>query len=162
MSDLSQVEKIIVKTLVKLNSKEELKESYDDWVNYGMDGNISIFDSVARLMSIDVNLELGVQYVRYSFEYYDSIVEGNFNNPMERLSYFDCTVNAVEIEVVSVDYSVQFHAFPSFLDEKMMDIEDNFWDYDPDRETMDYLDSSIDSMDWKSADVTPIKDEIKI
>ena len=65
----------------------------------------------------------------------------------------------VEIETVSARYTVNFNTLPSLLNQKIQDIKEFFWDYDPDRETYDYLESEVDSLDFDGANVEIINND---
>jgi hypothetical protein len=68
-------------------------------------------------------------------------------------------VYGVEIETVSARYTVNFNTLPSLLNQKIQDIKEFFWDYDPDRETYDYLESEVDSLDFDGANVEIINND---
>lgn len=153
MSKLTETEKRIVLMLVKLNSKDKLIDVLGEWEGDGLVGEIQIVRDCYKLLSLSGIEQIDGQYLNYAINNYESIKRKDFSSPIERMVSYDYEVDGVETETVSVRYTVNFNTLPSLLNQKIQDIKEYFWDYDPDRETYDYLESDVDSLDFDDAEV---------
>lgn len=153
MDELTKTEKRILLLLVRLNSKDKLFDVLEQWESDGMVDEIDVVRDCYKLLSLNVSDNIDVQYLYYAVNNYDSIINKDFSSPIERVMGYNYDVPAIEIETISVTYSINFQTLPSLLNEKIHDVKEHFWEYDPDREVYDYLESDIDSMDYHNADV---------
>lgn len=153
MDEFTKTEKRILLMLVKLNSKNKLFDVLKQWVGDGMIGEIDVVRDCYKLLSLNVSNNIDVQYLYYAINNYESIINKDFSSPIERVMGYNYDVPAIEIETISVTYSISFQTLPSLLNEKIHDVKEHFWEYDPDREVNDYLESDVDNMDYDNADV---------
>lgn len=143
--------------LVKLFPKDKLEQEFLEWEENGMTDKIDSVRDCYRLLSISPSWDIDIQYLNYAIKYYQDIKGKKFTNPIERVENYDYMAPAIEIETMSVDYTLSFKTLPSMVNEKLEDIKENFWQYDPNREVRDYLESEIDSIEFYNADVSPNK-----
>ena len=158
MDKLTNMEKKIVFMLTKIFSKSKLEKEFLEWEEGGMvDEIIDSVRSCYKLLSINPSSGIDIQYLNYVLKHYESVKNKNFNNPIERVENYDYLVPGIEIETVSVDYRISFNTLPSMVSEKLYDVKEHFWEYDPEREVNDYLESEIDDLDFTNADISPNK-----
>lgn len=143
MNKLTKKEEIIVKTLVKKFSKDNLDRFIYDYIE---DNHIpSSLKDMIRMIKVDDSFqsEVSIQYLQYAYQYYENIVNGDFSNDIERVKSYALTKETTESEIVYKDYTVNFYSTPSLLERKSDNIKDNFWNYDFDSDTIDYGDSEV-------------------
>jgi hypothetical protein len=80
-------------------------------------------------------------------DFYDEINNGDFSNEMERMMEYEITIPATEQEIVFVDYSVRVKSLPSLIEILAKDVDENLFEYDPDRSVIDYGDSEVVDFD---------------
>jgi hypothetical protein len=155
MDNLTKKEEIIVFSLTRLFDKETLESELKEWIDGGMVDRIDSVMSMYKLMSVgEVRDDIDVQYLNYAIKFYEDIKNKDFSNPIERVKGYDYGVTSVETETMSTYYTTSFESLPSLLEKKKEDIQENFWDYDPERDVIDYLENSIDRLDLDSPDIS--------
>lgn len=154
MKKLTNTEKKIVQFITKLNSIGKLKNALEDFVYDGMSSEIPVVRDAYKLLSLSPSENIDVQYLNYSINNYQKINNKDFSSPIERVSDYSYLAPAVETEIIRVDYHVGFVTLPSMIEQQISDVEEHFWEYDPEREIVDYLETEIDSIDFNNADVS--------
>ena len=155
MDNLTKKEEIIVFSLTRLFDKETLESELKEWIDGGMVDRIDSVMSMYKLMSVgEVRDDIDVQYLNYAIKFYEDIKNKDFSNPIERVKGYDYGVTGVETETMSTYYTTSFESLPSLLEKKKEDLQENFWEYDPEREVIDYFDSSVDRLDLDSPDIS--------
>lgn len=142
---LTQREKILLKVFTKKRSKEEIQQDMRDFIESGGVDTSKSLEMLLKVMSYENFIPVAIQYLNYANKYYDEIVLGDFSNDIERVASFEISVGAKETEVVFVDYTTTVNTLPSLVEVFAEDFMENMWDYNPDREIIDYGDTlSID------------------
>ena len=155
MDNLTKKEEIIVFSLTRLFDKETLESELEEWVDGDMVGRIDSVISMYKLISVgEVRNNIDVQYLNYAIKFYEDIKNKDFSNPIERVKGYDYGVYGVETETMSTYYTTTFESLPSLLEKKKEDLQVNFWDYDSEREVIDYINTNIDRIDSDSPDIS--------
>ena len=145
MDKLTKKEMLIVKYIVAQNSlvtlQKELKE-------YRISGNEpSCVTVVLRYFSIPKHDdEYSIQYLNYCVENYSNINNGDYSKPIERAIKFRIDADSIEIQTIYKTYTVRYVTIPSLKDDTSKRITEDFWDYEPDGEIMDYGDTDIEKL----------------
>jgi hypothetical protein len=146
MDKLTKKEEIIVKLLVKKNSKDELEEFINDYIIHNelpelLTTMIKMVQGESNVKTI-VN-ELSIQYLQYATLFYEDILEDNLTNDIERVKTYTLTKETTESEIEYRNYYVNFNITPSLLKRKTESIKDNFWNSNFDSDTIDYGDTDV-------------------
>jgi hypothetical protein len=136
-------EKIILRALVKLASKEKLSQELINSVQTL--GRSSLVARSAKLVGVDLsNSSISPQYLNYAVNNYEKIKEQEFPDEFERtqtlkvLSESSLRRDMIEKHRLFIPY------LPSMKEEIKDDVEENFWDYDPDLYDEDQRDVEYD------------------
>ena len=155
MDNLTKKEEIIVFSLTRLFDKETLESELKEWIDGGMVDRIDSVMSMYKLISVgEVRDNMDAQYLNYAIKFYEDIKNKDFSNPIERIKGYDYGVTGVETETVSTYYTTSFESLPSLLEKKKEDLQENFWEYDPERDVIDYYENNIDRLDLDSPDIS--------
>ena len=155
MDNLTKKEEIIVFSLTRLFDKETLESELKEWIDGGMVDRIDSVMSMYKLISVgEVRDNMDAQYLNYAIKFYEDIKNKDFSNPIERIKGYDYGVTGVETETVSTYYTTSFESLPSLLEKKKEDLQENFWEYYPERDVIDYYENNIDRLDLDSPDIS--------
>jgi hypothetical protein len=138
---VTEKEKKIIKILVKKFSKEDLKSKLRKYINTNGNEGAEYIEKMLMAMGYTQQSDSAIQYLKYCVDFYDNIVRDEFPDNIERIQSYEITVPATETEVVFVSYSVQVYSLPSLIDVLTEDVKENLWDYNPDRDILDYGDT---------------------
>ena len=144
---------LIVKYIVAQNSlvtlQKELKE-------YRISGNEpSCVTVVLRYFSIPKHEdEYSIQYLNYCVENYSNINNGDYSKPIERAIKFRIDADSIEIQTIYKTYTVRYVTIPSLKDDTSKRITEDFWDYEPDGEIMDYGDTDIEKLLYNDPEIS--------
>ena len=144
---------LIVKYIVAQNSlvtlQKELKE-------YRISGNEpSCVTVVLRYFSIPKHDdEYSIQYLNYCVENYSNINNGDYSKPIERAIKFRIDADSIEIQTIYKTYTVRYVTIPSLKDDTSKRITEDFWDYEPDGEIMDYGDTDIEKLLYNDPEIS--------
>ena len=153
MDKLTKKEMLIVKYIVAQNSlvtlQKELKE-------YRISGNEpSCVTVVLRYFSIPKHDdEYSIQYLNYCVENYSNINNGDYSKPIERAIKFRIDADSIEIQTIYKTYTVRYVTIPSLKDDTSKRITEDFWDYEPDGEIMDYGDTDIEKLLYNDPEIS--------
>ena len=144
MTEITPKEKILVSVLVKLYSKEQLKEELKDLLE-SFNGNSKLVRGAAKLIGIDGYQvsTISIQYLNYAIENYEKIKNKEFPEKIDRVktAYF----YGEETEDITT-YSVK-RAKVNLLSKYFEDVEeyvyDNFYEFDPDTLDVHYGDGDF-------------------
>ena len=156
MSTLTDKERALVKTIVRLNDKESIEYELQDC----MDDHVSSDKVFTSLKLLGLRLPddiLTVQYLRYASENYENIKNNDFSQPITRMQMTDFEYTANETQTVYIRYSIKSYAFEDEINKTANAIESDFWDWDPDEVDRDYGDSDTNYIEHDSSD--PYGDE---
>jgi hypothetical protein len=157
---VTEKEKLVLKVLVKKMTKERMKEEMTNFVDSNGQETPEFVERILLAMSHEEFIPISIQYLNYALKYYDDIVSGDFSNDIERVARFDLTLGAEETEIVFVDYTATVITLPSLIDVIAKDFMENPWEYEPDREIIDYgetLDTKWDDNYDISSPSTPFR-----
>lgn len=157
MNNITPIEKKIVKYICALNTKEDIMEDLKD----RQYTSSRIGSEAMEFLGISINggykkpntHSIAVQYAYYAYKHYDDIKTNKFPKEIERIETLRYTIDGVEWVKREVGYSVEVFSLPSFKDEILKDIDENFWEYDPEYdETYDEetLDSAFETPEFDS------------
>lgn len=138
-------EKMLVKILVRLYTKERLESEFDESIKYG-ESNSSLVNGAGKLIGVETWNTLnrfGSQYLNYAIKNYEDIKNEIYPEKIERVQ--EVLLYAEETENV-VHYStkrVSVYLLPSYIEEASEHIFKNFYEYDPDTLDTDYGDSDF-------------------
>jgi hypothetical protein len=136
---LTEKEKFILSSLVKLRTKEDLNKYLKKYINTnGNEGTELVDKIIESLFGEKKYATFSIQYLKYAVDFYENIKNKDFSNKMERVQSFDLTIPCTERETIFVNYSTTILTLPSLADVITKDVIENLWDYDPDRDIMDY------------------------
>ena len=110
MSTLTDKERALVKTIVRLNDKESIEYELQDC----MDDHVSSDKVFTALKLLGLRLPddiLTVQYLRYASENYENIKNNDFSQPITRMQMTDFEYTATETQTVYIRYSIKSYAF---------------------------------------------------
>ena len=144
---------LIVKYIVAQNSlvtlQKELKE-------YRISGNEpSCVTVVLRYFSIPKHDdEYSIQYLNYCVKNYDNIKNEDYSNPIERAIKFRIDADSIERQTIYKTYTVHYITTPSLKDDTSKRITEDFWDYEPDGEIMDYGDTDIEKLLYNDPEIS--------
>lgn len=162
---VTEKEKLVLKVLVKKMTKERMEEEMSNFVESNGQETPEFLERILMAMSHEEFIPVAIQYLNYAINYYDEIVSGDFSNDIERVASFDIILGAKETEIVFVDYRTTVITLPSLVDVIAKDFMENPWEYDPDREIIDYgdtLDTDWDDQYDISSPSTPFSRPITI
>lgn len=143
---LTKVEEKLIKRIVKDNLFDELESLLDEYIKT-MDVNNPVTDF---LRSIFPNIEdrTCLEILAYCVEFYSKIENDDFSNSMERSADVQYTMLATEQEIVYVSYTIDVDTLPSLAKRMMYTVDENWWEFDPERNIDDYGDSEIVSKEF--------------
>ena len=142
-------EKMLVKILVRLYTKEKLEYEFDETIKYG-ESNSNLVNGAGKLIGIETWNSLnrfGSQYLNYAIKNYEDIKNEIYPDEIERVQ--EVLLYADEIEsVVHYDTKrVRVYLLPSYIDEASKYIYEKFYEYDPDTIDTNYGDSDFISFE---------------
>ena len=143
---LTKVEEKLIKRIVKDNLFDELESYLDEYIQtMEVDNPVTDF-----LKSIFPNIEdkTCLEILAYCVEFYSKIENDDFSNSMERSADVQFTMAATEQEIVYVSYSVSFDTLPSLSKRIKETVEENWWEFNPERNIDEYGDSEIISKEF--------------
>ena len=150
-------EKMLVKILVRLYTKEKLEKEFNETIKYG-EGNSDWVNGAGKLIGIEswnVLNRFGSQYLNYAIKNYEDIKNEVYPEKIERVQ--KVTLYAEEVESVR-HYNtkrVLVYLLPSYIDEATKHIYENFYEYDPDT-----IDTNYDDGDYISFE--PLPDDTRV
>ena len=144
---ITNKEKMLVKTLVKLYSKERLEDESKELDEiFSMDSPLVI--GAAKLLGINRGglRNIGTQYLNYAIKNYEDIRKNIFPSEIERVveAYF----YAEETEMVEhfITRRVEYFLLPSKYESTEKFVYDNFFEFDPYTVNTDYGDSDFSNL----------------
>ena len=139
-------EKMLVKILVRLYTKEKLENEFDETIKYG-ESNSNLVNGASKLIGIETLNRFGSQYLNYAIKNYEDIKNEIYPDEIERVQ--EVLLYADEIEsVVHYDTKrVRVYLLPSYIDEASKYIYEKFYEYDPDTIETNYGDSDFISFE---------------
>jgi hypothetical protein len=142
-------EKMLVKILVRLYTKEKLENEFDETIKYG-ESNSNLVNGASKLIGIETwntSNRFGSQYLNYAIKNYEDIKNEIYPDEIERVQ--EVLLYADEIEsVVHYDTKrVRVYLLPSYIDEASKYIYEKFYEYDPDTIETNYGDSDFISFE---------------
>ena len=153
MDRLTKKEMLIVKFIVAQNSLATLEKELKNYRVSGieLDSVIVVF----RYFSIDRNDdEYSIQYLNYCVKNYGNINNGDYSKPIERAIKFRIDADSIEIQTIYKTYTVRYVTIPSLKDDTSKRITEDFWDYEPDGEIMDYGDTDIEKLLYNDPEIS--------
>jgi hypothetical protein len=135
---LTEKEKTLLKLFIRKRSKEQVQKDMDEFVRSDGQKTPKQLEMLMVAMNYEKFTSLAIQYLNYANNYYNEIVSGDFSNDIERVGSFDIIIGAEETELVFVEYKATVVTLPSLVDVIAKDFMDNKWDYDPERDIIDY------------------------
>jgi len=153
-------EKIILRALVKLASKEELfQKLIDSLQSYGRS---SLVERAAKLVGVDLsNSSISPQYLNYAVNNYEKIEEQEFPDAFERTQTLKVQSESLVRREMIEKHRLFIPYLPSMKEVVRNDVEENFWDYDPDLYDEDLNDSEHDWIEHSFEDTSlPWKDNV--
>ena len=153
-------EKIILRALVKLASKEELfQKLIDSLQSYGRS---SLVERAAKLVGVDLsNSSISPQYLNYAVNNYEKIKEQEFPDAFERTQTLKVQSDSLVRREIIEKQRLFIPYLPSMKNVVRDDVEENFWDYDPDLYDEDLNDSEHDWIEYYFDDTSiPWKDNV--
>ena len=152
---ITEKEKLLVKILVKLYSKERLENEMDECLDEA-DNYSEIVTGAAKLIGVEKYKisRLGVQYLNYAIEHYDKIKEGNFPEKIERIVQANFYGDTTESVVMTYYQKAVTDVLHSKLEHYERHVFKNFYEYDPSTVDTDYGDNDFISFkpDEKATD----------
>jgi hypothetical protein len=151
-------EQVIIKYLVKNFSLEDLQKDLDK--NSG-NGYSNCADSIIKSLAIkDLRTQikdmLGLQCLYYAITNYENVKNNNFEAPIERANLYNITRYFEEQVTQYVTYSTTFYSIPSLLENTLESVKDNYWNFDTDKDTIDWGDNDVIEEDYKKPEVDVI------
>ena len=153
-------EKIILRALVKLASKEELfQKLIDSLQSYGRS---SLVERAAKLVGVDLsNSSISPQYLNYAVNNYEKIKEQEFPDAFERTQTLKVQSESLVRREMIEKHRLFIPYLPSMKNVVRDDVEENFWDYDPVLYDEDLNDSEHDWIEHYFEDTSiPWKDNV--
>jgi len=153
-------EKIILRALVKLASKEELfQKLIDSLQSYGRS---SLVERAAKLVGVDLsNSSISPQYLNYAVNNYEKIEEQEFPDAFERTQTLKVRSESLVRREMIEKHRLFIPYLPSMKEVVRDDVEENFWDYDPNLYDEDLNDSEHDWIEHSFEDTSiPWKDNV--
>lgn len=144
---VTEKEKRILKLLVKKYSRDILETSMDEYISSNGNSGTEVVDNIFIPLGYENFTSISIQYLKYALDFYDEIKNDDFSNEMERMMEYEITIPATEREIVFVDYSVRVKELPSLIEIIAKDVDENLFEYDPDRSVIDYGDSEVVDFD---------------
>lgn len=144
---VTEKEKRILKLLVKKYSRDILETSMDEYISSKGYSGTEVVDNIFIPLGYENFTSISIQYLKYALDFYDEIKNDDFSNEMERMMEYEITIPATEREIVFVDYSVRVKALPSLIEIIAKDVDENLFEYGPDRSVIDYGDSEVVDFD---------------
>lgn len=145
-------EKMLIKVMVRIYSKEELEKDFEDIENL-MDS--ALVNTASRMIGIDVPLKIDGQYLKYSIDNYEEIKNNNYPDQFERMSTISAQIVVRENISRQTDYELILPYLKSRFEDTKDEIESNLWNYDPQEGYADYGDSDIYDTDFEFEDDGP-------
>jgi hypothetical protein len=136
-------EKIILRALVKLGSKEELfQELINSLQSYGRS---NLVGRSAKLVGVNLSdSSISPQYLNYAVNNYEKIKEQEFPDEFERTQTLKVESKSQVTRLIVEKRKMIVPYLPSMSKVVKDDVEENFWDYDPELYDEDYIDSEND------------------
>jgi hypothetical protein len=153
-------EKIILRALVKLASKEELfQELINSLQSYGRSGLVA---RSAKLVGVDLsNSGISPQYLNYAVNNYEKIKEQEFPDKFERTQTLKVQSESLIRREMIEKHRLFIPYLPSMKEVVRDDVEENFWDYDPDLYDEDPYNTEHDWIEHSFEDTSiPWKDNV--
>lgn len=153
-------EKIILRALVKLASKEELfQKLIDSLQSYGRS---SLVERAAKLVGVDLsNSSISPQYLNYAVNNYEKIKEQEFPDAFERTQTLKVQSDSLVRREIIEKHRLFIPYLPSMKEVVRDDVEENFWEYDPDLYDEDQNNSEQDWIEYYFDDTSiPWKDNV--
>ena len=153
-------EKIILRALVKLASKEELfQKLIDSLQGYGRS---SLVERAAKLVGVDLsNSSISPQYLNYAVNNYEKIKEQEFPDAFERTQTLKVQSESLVRREMIEKHRLFIPYLPSMKEVVRDDVEENFWEYDPDLYDEDHHNSEHDWIEYYFDDTSiPWKDNV--
>lgn len=151
-------EKMLVKILVRLYTKEKLENEFDESIKYG-DSNSSLVKGAGKLIGIEFWSGLnrfGSQYLNYAIKNYEDIKNDVYPEKIERVQQVALYADEVESVTHYNTKKVIVYLLPSYINEASQHIYENFYEYDPDT-----IDTNYDDGDFISFNPSPKDTVIK-
>jgi len=136
-------EKIILRALVKLASKEELfQELINSLQSYGRS---DLVERSAKLVGVDLsNSSTSPQYLNYAVTNYEKVKEQEFPDKFERMETLRVDSRTRVTRSVIERYKMDIPYLPSMKNVVEDDVKENFWEYDSNLFDEDVIDSDQD------------------
>ena len=153
-------EKIILRALVKLASKEELfQKLIDSLQSYGRS---SLVERASKLVGVDLsNSSISPQYLNYAVNNYEKIEKQEFPDAFERTQTLKVQSESLVRREMIEKHRLFIPYLPSMEKVVRDDVEENFWDYDPVLYDEDLNDSEHDWIEYYFDDTSiPWKDNV--
>ena len=163
MTEITPKEKMLVKVLVKLYSKEQLEEELKNLIN-SFDGNSKLVRGAGKLIGIDSYRvsRLGMQYVNYSIENYEKIQNKEFPENIDRVKTAYFYGEEVENVITYSTKRVKVNVLSKYFEDIEDLVYDNFYEFDPDTLDVHYGDSDFIyfKRDTGSNEIVDTKDNV--
>jgi hypothetical protein len=153
-------EKIILRALVKLASKEEL---FQELINSLQSvGRSSLVERAAKLVGVDLsNSSISPQYLNYAVNNYEKIKEQEFPDEFERTQTLKVESESRVERTMIEKHRLFIPYLPSMKKVSRDDVEENFWEYDPDLYDEDHAGAEYDWTEHYFEDTSiPWKDNV--
>jgi hypothetical protein len=146
---LTPKEKVILLSLVKSFSLDVLKNDLMKSVELI---DTELFTSVLKMYGIDRSeyRQLAIQYLKCAVDNYDLIGENKFPDKIERCQKTQYHATQDEVEFKTNFMVVERVTLPSMMDEINEEMENHWWDYDPDTVDTEYHDSEYSNFEFNS------------